>query len=88
MVYTHRDYWIPERMMEPIRLYIEEGIKPGSFLTSVICNDLKGAVGNADDENLPNLPAFVAYFYNEAPGSCWGSKEMMERWIRDRREAA
>lgn len=38
-------------------------------------NDLKSAVAHADDENLQNLPAYVGYLYNEAPGDCWGSKE-------------
>lgn len=71
---------IPERMMPGIRLYINKGIVPGSFLKAVICNDLREAVGCADDENLENLPAFVMYFYNEAPGSCWGSKEKMYAW--------
>jgi hypothetical protein len=38
-------------------------------------------VGRADDQNIKVLPAFVAYFYNEAPSQCWGSKEKMESWL-------
>lgn len=77
---------IPERMMPGIRLYIDQGIIPGSFLQAVICNDLREAVGCADDENLANLPAFVQYFYNEAPGTCWGSADTMMAWSEMRRE--
>lgn len=71
---------IPERMMPGIQRYINDGIIPGDFLQAVICNNLREAVGRADDENLQNLPAFVMYFHNEAPGACWGSKDKMEAW--------
>lgn len=75
------DYQIPQRMMPGIRRYIEQGIEPGGFLTAVICNDLKEAVGRADDENLRNLPAFVSYFYNDVPSTCWGSPERFSAWL-------
>jgi hypothetical protein len=71
-------------MMEVIDRYINEKCRPGGFLEAVICNDLKAAVENADDENMANLPAFVGYFYNEAPFNCWGSKEKMENWLKSK----
>ncbi len=80
--YRFRDWYIPERMMPGIERYIEQHIRPGHFLSAVISNDLKDACGRADDENMTNLPAFVAYFYNEAPHPCWGSPEKMEAWIK------
>jgi hypothetical protein len=86
-VYQFNQFYIPERMMGGIKRYIEHGIKPGSFLRAVIQNDLREAVGAADDENMANLPAYVAYFYNEAPSDCWGSPENMEAWI-ERKEKA
>ena len=79
--YGLQRYYIPERMMAGVRLYIEHGAPPGRFLTAVICNDLQGAVGQADIENMRNLPAYPAYFYNEAPAECWGSRERMASWI-------
>lgn len=82
--YRFRDWYIPEPMMGAIERYIEQGIAPGSFLTAVICNDLREAVGRADDENLRNIPAYVAWFYNEAPGGSWGSRERMEQWMTAR----
>lgn len=75
MAYTFRGFTIPERMMGGLERWIKFGIKPGNFLTAVLENDLKSAVAHADDENLQNLPAYVGYLYNEAPGDCWGSKE-------------
>ena len=79
--YEFNDFYIPERMMGGIARYIECGIEPGSFLSAVICNDLKNSIGRADNENLQNLQAFVGYFYNEAPASCWGSPQNMDAWI-------
>ena len=82
--YRFRDFYIRPDMLEGIQIYIEHGLDPGSFLTAVICNDLNEAVGRADDENLHNLPAFVAYFYNECPAPCWGSRGKMVAWIKGR----
>ena len=81
--YRFRHYIIRHDMMGAIRRYIEHGIPPGSFLTAVIENNLSEAVGRADDENCENLPAFVAYFYNEAPSPCWGSPEKRRAWIAE-----
>lgn len=82
--YEFRGFTIDAHMMEGIRNYVEHGIEPGSFLSAVICNDLKGAVAAADFRNMPNLPAFVGYFYNEAPSQCWGSNEKMIAWMAKR----
>jgi hypothetical protein len=68
-------------MMEGLRAYIDEGRAPGQFLTAIICNDLRGAVDRADNENLANIAAFVGYLYNEAPSACWGSVEKMDAWL-------
>lgn len=80
-MYQFRNFYIPERMMESIEAYVEEGRPVGNFLSAVICNDLKLACMYADDENLQNIPAFIAYLYNEVPGACWGSKELMKEWL-------
>ena len=85
-LYKFNQFYIPERMMSGIRRYVEHGVRPGDFLSAVIQNNLSQAVGRADTENLKNIPAFVAYFYNECPGTCWGSPEKMEAWIDSFRE--
>lgn len=86
LAYTFRQYQIRPNMMGAIQRYIEHRIPPGSFLTAVIENNLSEAVGRADDENCANLPAFVAYFYNEAPGMCWGSREKRLAWLKREEE--
>ncbi len=83
-MYEFREFYIPQRMVEGLRRYIDKKIAPGHFLTAVISNDLKNAVSQADDENMKNLPAFVAYLHNEAPSACWGSEERMDEWLKDR----
>lgn len=79
--YEHNGFRIPEYMAGGIDRWIENGIEPGSFLMAVICNDLALAVGLADSTNLANLPAYVGYFYNEAPSPCWGSPAKAAAWI-------
>lgn len=84
--YGDRIYCITDGMMEGIKLYVEEGIPPGGFLSAIISNDLKEAVGRADDVNMYNIPAFVSYFYNNTPSACWGSPEKMQNWIKSHQE--
>ena len=86
--YRFRQFYIPDRMLGGLTRYVEHGIEPGDFLAAVISNDLKGAVSRADDENLANLPAYVAWLYNEAPIGCCGSPENMQRWMESFRESS
>jgi hypothetical protein len=72
---------IPKRMQDAMTRYVLEGVQPGHFLTAVITNDLRGAVNHADEENLPLLRTYVRWFFNVAPGSCYGSAKHMEEWI-------
>jgi hypothetical protein len=81
IAYRAGDFYIRDQMMPGILRYVEEGILPGQFLQAVICNDLVEACRRADEENLRNLPAFVAYFYDKVPQDRWGSREKMEAWI-------
>lgn len=84
--YKFREFEIRPDMVKAIRLYVDKGFEPGDFLTAVICNNLSEAIGRADSDNMRNLPAFVAYFYNECPAPCWGSRAKMDAWIALDRE--
>lgn len=81
-VYTFMDWSIGQHMMDGIKRYLCEFIPPGSFLTAIICNNLKEAVGRADGENIRNIPAFVSFFYNEAPLNSWGSIDDMNEYTK------
>lgn len=74
---------IPERLMTPMRAYVEERRMPGHFLSAVICNDLANACGRADALSLTILHDIVGWFHNKAPSKCWGSPEKMKAWLED-----
>lgn len=75
---------IPERMMAALHCYLREHQPVGDFLTAVLRNDLKEACVRADDENIKIIPIYVAYLYNEAPSSSWGSSEKHRAWLAKR----
>jgi hypothetical protein len=60
--------------------WIEAGIQPGSFLSSVIANDLKEAFRCADDQNAAGMRGIVSWFYNQCPMTAWGSVAKAEAW--------
>lgn len=79
--YHFRNWSIPEHTLQSIERYVEHGCPVGSFLEAVICNDFKAACMRADDQNAVNLMAYAAYFYNEAPIGCYGTKQRYKAWI-------
>jgi len=72
---------IPEHMMESIKGYTEHHTPVGDFLSGVICNDLIRACRTADSTSIQIIPAYVRWFYNNAPSACWGSKEKVNNWL-------
>lgn len=72
---------IPDNMVEGLELYINHRIKPGSFMSAVLANDLIEAVGRADHRNIKNIPAYVHFLYNFAPPECFGSYEKVAAWL-------
>lgn len=72
---------IPERMQEGLKRYVIDRLRPGDFITAVVQNDLRNAVGHADDENLPLIPLYVRWFYNRAPSRCHGSPKAFVEWL-------
>lgn len=72
---------LPEHMQEAARDYIEHGYKPGDFLYAALSNDLVEAFAHADMDNVVVMKAWVQWLYNEAPSSCWGTREKVMAWI-------
>lgn len=81
--YEFKEFYIPDYMVGAIDRYIKLGVHPGDFLFAVVTNNLKEAVIAADDINLKNIPAYVSYFYNEAPSQCWGSAQKVNAWMKN-----
>ena len=74
--------YLPGYMVEPTRLYIEEGHQPGDFLFALFSNDFMGVMGRADETNRTILKEWSMFLYNEAPSRCYGSTELVKTWIR------
>lgn len=72
---------ISQHLIDSLDRYVQHRIPPGGFLTSVLENNLVGAVGKADFENQRNLVAICDYVYNQLPSTCWGSKEKVREWL-------
>lgn len=75
---------LPRHMRDGMRLYIENRIPPGSFLMAVLSNDLMDAFGRADDVNRHRLFDFYVWLYNYAPSGCYGSRENVTAWMKER----
>jgi hypothetical protein len=75
---------IPQHTLAALDRYINHRILPGGFLIKVLSNDLFGAVGQADRENLAALGDIVKYIYNELPGNAWGSSDLVYKWVESR----
>jgi hypothetical protein len=71
---------IPEHMRGGIIRWVEDGVKPGSFLWAVICNDLSQTFCAADDENLALIPLYVEWFRWQCPAACRGSVADAAAW--------
>lgn len=72
---------LPENLRPGMKRYIEGGVKPGSFLQAVICNDFARAVTSADEDSLAATRNIALFLINEAPSLCHGSALRMHDWI-------
>lgn len=77
---------VPEHMRGAMHRYISQGIEPGSFLESVLRNNLKEAFGHADSINKEKLEDILTYLYTYAPAMCWGSDFKYEAWVELHRQ--
>jgi hypothetical protein len=76
-----RIYGIPESMQGGLLRYLVDRIQPGHFLMAVLSNDLAGAFGRGDTENLAALQAYVMFLVNAVPGAAWGSPDRVTAWL-------
>ena len=72
---------LPEHMQDGARLYVEQGLRPGSFMRAVLENNLVAAASNGDSINQNALFQWATWLYSEAPGSCWGNPKAVQDWI-------
>ena len=78
------DYYdIPEHTRGALERYVHHGLMPGDFLVSVLTNDLFGALGRADKQNLMALRDICMFVYDEMPSNSWGTREKVEAFCKD-----
>lgn len=80
-MYSPTNNNVPDHTLEALNNYFKFGWEPGSFLMSVLCNDLYTASGRADHMNKPALAYIAQYIVNEAPYGSWGDVETVRDWI-------
>lgn len=73
---------IPSLVLEDLDNYRRRGVRPGSFLASVLANDLSGAIGCGAEQAVLALPAIMAWIQAELPRDAWGSKGCVDAWCR------
>ena len=72
-------------IIDSLKAYAESGQPTGGFLEAVLSNDLFGAVGKADNDNIETLPLICSYIYNEISSACWGSRDKVLAWLKKER---
>lgn len=72
---------IPPHIKDALLRYLQFGCPPGSFLTAVLTNDLRGALGHADKESLEALKPIWMFTVNVLPGLAVGNSDDVSRWI-------
>ncbi len=77
---------VPRRTFDALVRYYECGGAGGSFLESLLCNNLRETVSNADTENLAALGKIVQLLHNRFPAFIWGAPERYALWLRYHRE--
>ena len=74
-------YCMTEQSKESLYNYLVYGLEPGSFMTAVLCNDLIGAAGSADYENIKRMGYYVQWLVRYAPSGSYGSPEAVKGWL-------
>ena len=72
---------VSEHLLDGLCNYGQHRQMVGDFLTAVLQNDLMVAMGRADDLSRLELFEICRFVYNEMPSQCWGSKEIVRKWL-------
>ena len=72
---------IPGLIIQLLDRWVEDGIMPGGFLTSVLCDKpVSVVVRSADDHNKVIVYKIIHHLINKRPHQCWGNEEKVRRW--------
>ena len=72
---------VPEHLVSGLALYLVARLPPGHFLTAVLSNDLREAIGHGDAASIAGLKPLVVYLFNRVRGDAWGSAQKVTDWL-------
>ena len=81
-------YVLYDNTIESIKNYYYHKFHPGGFVYAMLCNDFVGAACRADSWNQEKLHEYANWLINRMPPGSWGSKEIVDAWLRSDRNAA
>jgi len=76
------DYEIYDNVRESIENYYYRRLEPGSFVYAMLCNDFVDAVLKADYWNAQQMKDNALWLANRMPPGAWGSKEIVDEWLK------
>lgn len=71
-----------QNALETIDRYVMQGCPPGSQIYAMLTNNLRETFAAADEERRTFVFDIVCHLYNNVPGSCWGSEDKVNAWLR------
>ena len=73
---------VPPHLHDGLVEYLVNHRPPGSFLCSVLSNDLLGACKRGDEQSRAHLVDLVLWLYEQAPIPSWGSVARVRTWLQ------
>jgi hypothetical protein len=70
---------LPKHLQTGARLWIEQGVRPGSFMQAVFANDFQAAVVRADTTSMACIREIAQFIYT-TPRNCNGSYRQLALW--------
>lgn len=77
--------YIPDNILDSLRMYIENKIPTGGFLQACLENNLYLAVCKADLESSKNLKIIISFINNELPSTSHGSPKAVKDFLKSKK---
>lgn len=80
--WNHGMSGLPDVSQEALKNYFLYAFQPGSFLTSLLCNDpWTEVISRADHWNKPVLGKYALWLQDFAPVGSWGNRDSVKSWL-------
>lgn len=73
---------VPSHLRDGLRRYVEEGVRTGDGLASVLRNaPVLEVTRRLDEYSLRELGGLAQFLTHYVPAGCWGSERTVDAWI-------